>query len=136
MASLITALLCDFAQVRERVLFVASGGISRVYCPAMPAPIGVMLAVMAQVDADEMDRVHSVLVSITHPETATQIVRIDGGFQVGPGADVEPGESILVPFVADIRNVGIASYGAYDVKVAVDGGVPTLLTFWARPPPT
>ena len=40
------ATLCDFAQVREGLLFVSSAGITRVYRESFPAPIGVMLALV------------------------------------------------------------------------------------------
>ena len=39
-----TAMLSDFAQVREGLLFVSSGGITRCYREQLPAPLGVHLA--------------------------------------------------------------------------------------------
>ena len=36
MADLTSALLCDFAQVREGVLFVSSGGVSRLTTTSSP----------------------------------------------------------------------------------------------------
>ena len=44
MAHVRSAMLCDFAQVREGLLFVSSGGITRVAAPALGAPVSISVA--------------------------------------------------------------------------------------------
>lgn len=43
---LASAILCDFAQVREGLLFVSGGGITRIWRETFPAAAGVSLALV------------------------------------------------------------------------------------------
>lgn len=134
MASVSSAILCDFAQVREGLLMVASGGITRMYRPALPAPMLVMVAAIVEVEHHEIDRSHQLVLSVTQVETAETIVRMTVGLQAA-SQDLEPGESLSVPVTIDLRSVVLPAYGAFDVKVAVDGEVGRLLTCYVRTPP-
>ena len=59
-----TAMLADFAQVREGLLFVSSGGITRCYREQLPAPLGVHLAIVLELDRLEAERPHEVRVVV------------------------------------------------------------------------
>jgi hypothetical protein len=135
LASVSASLLCDFAQVREGVLFVASGGLTRAYRPEMPAAIGMMLALVIEVPADEQDQAHEIVMVIKHNDTAQEAARLVGGFQVGRPPEAFPGETIYVPQVLDLRTVGVAQYGAYDVRLSVDSHEAPWLTFYVVKPP-
>jgi hypothetical protein len=134
LASISASILCDFAQVREGLLFVASGGITRAYRPELPAPLMVMLGLLVEIPADEQGRVHEIEIVVKHNDTATDIARVVAGAQAA--GDTHPGESLMVPAVADLRMVGVAEYGSYDVRVNVDGNPGTYLTFYVldKPP--
>ena len=51
---LTTLLLCDFAQVREGLLFVSSGGISRVVQGTYPANPRLHLAMVVHLPVDSL----------------------------------------------------------------------------------
>lgn len=52
------ALLCDAATVREGLLNVLGGGVSKIVRPTMPAPLGLMLALIVDQHRTEMRREH------------------------------------------------------------------------------
>jgi hypothetical protein len=134
LALLTSAILCDFAQVREGLLFVVGGGITRMARPELPAPLNVMLALVVDVPYDQLNQVHEVVVSIKRTDTAEEVVRLVGGAQIA--GDVYPGESLYMPLVFDLRGLAVPAYGSYDVQASVDGGVGTTLTFYMidKPP--
>ena len=53
MLDLSTAVLCDFAQVRDRLLFVASGAVSRLYRRELPSPLGLMVGLVIEVPLED-----------------------------------------------------------------------------------
>lgn len=138
MARLTTALLCDFAQVREGLLFVSSGGITRLFRPpAFPVPMMVQLALVVEVQPDEMQLAHEIKVNVVHLERAESVADITLGFQLPAElpVGVQPGESLQLPHVLPLQAVGLPAYGAYDVRVVVDSELPALLTFYVLEPP-
>src|SRR5262245_19619512 len=112
-----TALLCDFAQVREGLLFVASGGITRCYRAQLPAAFGVELALVIEMDQLESKRPHELQVVILG-EDGSQYAELKAGFQVGETA-AEPHEQVAVPLPIDLRPTPVDKYGPYDIKIYV-----------------
>ncbi len=113
------ALLCDFAQVREGLLFVSSGGITRVMRPEYPAPLGVVLALVVDLDPDEHDQQHRVRVRVidAHDE-----VLWDGTAELGVGQiEAETGEHLSLPLVVDLRPVALPADGVYRLEVDANG---------------
>lgn len=134
MTSISSAILCDFAQVREGLLFVSSGALTRLYRAKLPAPLGITVAVVVEVGYEEIDRNHELIVAIKQVDTAEQIGRMTGNFKTS-SADLEPGESLYVPIIINISRARAKAYGPHDVQVAVDGDVGAQLTFYIRPTP-
>lgn len=132
------ALLCDFAQVRDNVLFVVSGGVTRFWRQELPAPMSVFLALVIEQDTVEIGRVHQLRVVVLDQD-GDQLAEVLGGFQVA-AADVEPGDTVTVPVAVDLRAVALPAYGPYDVRVFVDGQhhrtVRFRVTRRAPPPPS
>lgn len=135
LANISTSILCDFAQVRDGLLFVCSGGITRRYCAQLPAPLGVMLGLLVEIPPDEPELVHEIQIVVKSNDTAEDIHRSVTGVQAR--GDTRPGESLMVPAVADLRPIEASAYGSYDIRVIVDGDAGTLLTFYLvdKPPP-
>lgn len=128
-----TALLCDFAQVRDRVLFVVAGGVTRLWRQDVPAPMGVFLALVIEQDPVELRRAHELRVVVLGQD-GEQMAEVVGGFQVD-AAEIEPGDMVAVPAAVDLRGVGLPAYGPYDCRVYVDGQHQRTLRFrvTARP---
>jgi len=130
-AAISSALLCDYANVRDNMLTVVSGGLTRLYRPTMPGPLSMMLAIVVEVPHIELDQVHELSVKITSADTATEVARIVAGLQLDQTI-VEPGESASACLALDIRSVRLEEFGAYDVFVGVDSNLPDQLTFYVK----
>lgn len=126
------ATLCDFAQVREGLLFVSSAGITRVYRESFPAPIGVMLALVLELSPVEAMDAHKITVRVEDAD-GRQLAEMVGEVKVTLGTGHDPGELVNVPFVADFRTMKLPSEGRYQVAIQpdVDGVNPVALGFRA-----
>jgi hypothetical protein len=133
MARVTAAMLCDFAQVREGLLFVQSAGVNRMWRAQTPANLGCMLGVVFEVGPGEYDQTHTLRVTVKQVDTALAVVRIDGTARINSTAGYEPGEAAVVPLALDLRLVEVPSFGQYDVQIAVDGGDTTILSCWVKP---
>jgi hypothetical protein len=134
LARIHSAILCDFAQVREGLLFISSGGITRAFREDVPAPLGMALAIVVEIACDELELAHEINVSIKHPESAQVIAGAVGGLQVNEAA-TNPGENLYVPFVAALQGVVVPAFGAYDVHTAADGKPGPDITFYVAKRP-
>jgi len=133
MARITAAVLCDFAQVREGLLFVQSAGINRMWRPKTPAPLGFMLGLVLEIEAGEYERPHTLRATVKQVDTARVVARIDARAQLNDTSGYEPGEAAVVPLVVDLRAAEVPAFGQYDVQIAVDGGDTTILSFWVKP---
>ena len=126
------ATLCDFAQVREGLLFVSSAGITRVYRESFPAPIGVMLALVLELSPVEAMDAHKITVRVEDAD-GRQLAEMVGEVKVTLGTGHDPGELVNVPFVADFRTMQLPSEGRYQVAIQpdADGVNPVALGFRA-----
>ena len=122
-----TAILCDFAQVRERLLFVISGCVTRVWRDKLPATLSMDLALVIELDQIEMTRPHEIEVYIMG-EDGARVAQTKAGFQV-QGQGLAPAETVQMPLVVNLRNVRVEQFGSYDAKVYFDGQHRRTLSF-------
>ncbi len=117
------------------MLFVSSGGVARVWCPELPRPLAIFLALVIAVEPDELDQVHEVRVSVSHEGGATPLAQIVLGFQPQPNPILHPGEAQIVSLALPLGPIAIQELGPHDVRVSVDSGTPRILTLYAEKPP-
>jgi hypothetical protein len=136
--SVVSAILCDYAQVREGLLFVSSGGITRLLRQTVPAQLGALyLAVLIEVPPDALDLKHEVSARIRSVYGGQEIVSVSAALNPPsrPGASYEQGESAVIPLALPLPgHAELPEYGPYDVTVSVDGEPPARLTFYLREP--
>ena len=114
-----TAVLADFVQVREGLLFVASGAITRLWRSHYPAPMHVMLAVVVELDWGDRSTPHE-LHLVVLDEDGHQIAELRAQFQVNSeGEDL--GERISTPLAVDLRAAELPRPGRYEVRIHLDG---------------
>lgn len=111
------AMLCDFAQVRNSLLFVSSGGISQLRRPAFPAPIGVMLALAVEVSELESKTPFHVQVRVEN-EDGVRVTELTGQLQIGL-TDMDPGETRQIPLALDLRPLPLPSPGRYMIRITI-----------------
>jgi len=123
-------LLCDFAQVREGLLTVVSGGVTRVGLARFPAPAPLYLAIMLYLPPDGVDRDHAVRVRFKYPDTAEKFA--EANVNVSPRAtDEHRAEGISFPVPLDLSGVTLPRPGMIDIQVEVDDELQGELTLHA-----
>jgi len=132
MARLTTLLVCDHAQVRENLLMVLSGGITRLHVPVVPATVHFTVAVVVEVGFFELEEPHEVRMTVIDPETAGPIAEpFVANLPPDPLAAerVHAGEPVLVPLTVGVT-LGVERGGQYDVRITVDDGPAHIQSIW------
>lgn len=124
-------MLCDFAQVREGLLFVASGGITRVAAPGLGAPVSISVAGELEVLPNESSTTHEVTFKVVVVDTSTVVweAALAISTRSDPGG-LFPGESLHVPFALPVGPFPATTFGPHDLKVSIDSSETQLLTFY------
>jgi len=135
-SSIQTLILCDFAQVRDGLLFVSSGGITRVYRDEFPAPFGCFVAGILQVGPAELDRVIEIRLVVAQTSDATQVAEAVGAFSCGAEDSRLLGETPMLPFVIPLVGLALPAPGQYDIRASANGETGQLITFYVLEPPT
>jgi hypothetical protein len=119
-----TILLADYASVREGLLHVLGGGITRLARDPLPGRLDAALALMLRADdLEDLQAAHHMEVSITEaatdeasPPIAKAVIEF-GGVR-GP---VIPGPNLQLPLVVPIQAVPMPRPGFYSITVSLDG---------------
>lgn len=83
-AQLKALVLCDFAQVREGLLFVQSGGLTRLAALTFPAKFVCHLACLVYLPPDEAATAHEMVMKIKAASTATLIATVKAVLRESP----------------------------------------------------
>ncbi len=131
MAHVRSAILCDFAQVREGLLFVSSGGITRIAVPAIGSSVTFSAAGELEVLAHEAGATHEVSFKVVAVGTSTVVweAALSISTNAAPGG-LFPGESLHVPFAFPVGPFPTIEFGLHDLKVSIDNAETELLTFY------
>ena len=126
------ALLCDAATVREGLLHVLGGGVTRVNSPQFPAPMNTALALEISVHPTEGGNDHQLQI-LVQTEDGSRIAELGAAFNVSadPSGDTQPGEQFNVPLVVPLQMVGLPVAGGYSVEILIDGTHRRSIAFWA-----
>ncbi|CAN5617438.1 hypothetical protein BH10ACT2_BH10ACT2_09320 [soil metagenome] len=127
---LTTLLLSDYAQVRDRLLFVSSGGISRVVQSTFPAHPRIHLAMVVHLPVNTLGSPHRVVIKLKYPDHAAVIAQIEVKINLDQIAGANPGEGVNVPQALDLAPIVFPHPGQVDVQVAIDDEPAGDLTFW------
>jgi hypothetical protein len=131
---LTTALLCDHASVREGLLFVVGGGITRIRRASYPSHLGIGLAAVLELDPFEAERDHRFQLVIVG-EDGDEVGRVEADIRVGTSEAVKPGENVQVPLAVDMYTTRLPESGAFELRLYVDGEHRRTLQFWAETTP-
>jgi hypothetical protein len=122
-------ILADHVTVREGLLHVLGGGITRVIRDPLPGPLGVMLALMLQPDDfEDLLKPHDIEVVIKHAGTdgedsvAKAVMTLRTG---APASGPLPSVAVAVPLQA----VPVSKAGTHHVTVSLDGEQAAVIEF-------
>ena len=113
------ALLCDYATVREGLLHVLGGGITRINRPAFPAPFGCSIALRIVIHRTEADRPHKLRV-ILQDNDGKRLAQVDAGFGVGNPEAAEPGEDVAAALPIPMQAIMIPHAGSFSIELLID----------------
>jgi len=114
-----TALLCDSVTVREGLLHILGGGITRINRPTFPAPLGAALALRVMVHPTEANRTHELTAYLLDQDGAQLAeVRIEFGLNDPSVLDVGEEASLALPI--GLHNVAIPGEGSYSFELLID----------------
>ncbi len=123
------ALLCDAATVREGLLHLLGGAVTRIWRTGLPATLNVDLALVIALEEGQLDIPHQVELTIANADGI--IGQAMGAFQAPRPPKLELDETLLVPSVLSLRHVSTNAYGRHTIDVSLDGGaVETEVAFW------
>lgn len=128
-----SVIVCDAATVREGLLHVLGGGITRLWRTELPAPLGVALAVTIEMEREVEHLPHEIRVEILGPEDQ-RVGDAVAGIQYGGGARLEPGECHLLAIAIPLQNIGISAYGRHRLIVRVDDDDEREIGVWVLHP--
>ena len=120
MARITSALLCDAATVREGLVHILGGGITRLNRPEYPSPMMTALALAVVLSPLEAGHPHEV-VAVVQTEDGEAIVQANGQLQPGePSPLLEPGESVAIQLAIPLHQVVLPAAGGYSIEISVD----------------
>lgn len=131
MAQIRSAILCDFAQVREGLLFVSSGGITRIGAPQEGAPVQFSVACNLEVLPFEVGEAHNVVFKVVSAETSKVIW--EATLTINTATNPEglfPGENLNIPIAFRVGPFPVQQFGPHDLRVTIDNYETELLTFY------
>lgn len=122
-------MLADHATVREGLLHVLGGGITRLFRDPLPAPMGVVVAIMLQpADFADLATQHRLEVIITRASdegdtaVAKAVMTLDA---TGPDAGPLP----AIPVVVPLQGVPITATGVHKIMIDLDGEAAEVIEF-------
>lgn len=131
---LTTLLLCDFANIREGMLNIISGGITRIgVTNGFPTGIDATIAMSVYVHPHRVGQVHSGRLIMRYPDTIEEIARIE--FQFEGDAELNPGEGLNFHFALPLQTIAAPRAGQIDISVTIDDSPAGLVSFWMQDAP-
>lgn len=129
----VKAILCDSATVRDGLLHLLGGGITRLWRPTFPAQFSGALALIIHAHPTEVGMEHKLQILIRAADGET-VLEAGGGFTVNRGDDSEPGEITALPLVVGFNAppLTIPREGSYSIDVLVDQQHQDSLSFLAK----
>lgn len=129
-ARLDALILCDFAQIREGLLFVQSGGLTRLVTRTTPASFGCHVAAMVYMPPHEVVEAHHIVMKVKSADAAIVVATINVELHEVPRpTGLLPGEGRQVPVVVPMHKVVFPAAGRYDLQVDLDHELAGDLTF-------
>ena len=114
------ALIADHADIAAGKLYLAGGGWDQTYAQSIPARVQMGIAVGVRVGWDETNTQIPVQV-IIEDDDANQMVRVDGGVQVGRPAGLPAGAAQLAQVAMNLP-VALPAFGGYRLRVTAGSG--------------
>lgn len=125
------ALLCDAVTVREGLLHILGGGVTRTHRQSFPAPLSAALAFHVTVDRSEADMQHTLDARLIG-ESGEEVGVAHVDFTAQPSGRELPDEALSVSIPVPLYTIPLPKPGPYRFEVAINGEHLTSLHFVAE----
>jgi len=103
------------------LLFVQSGGLTRLAAPSFPASFSCYVAAMVHLGPDVAVDAHKMVMKVKAADTATLVATVKVDLHENPlPRGLAPGEGRQVPIVVPVNKVTFPGPGQYDLQVDID----------------
>lgn len=130
----VAALLCNYAEVQNNLLYISGAGIDRAFVPAGsqgPFVSNLSLAIQVIVPWTQTNQEHDLLVDLVDedshpvlvPQGGDQTAPVQAGlrFTVGRPPGLEIGEDQRMSFAVNMPGLPLPSLGVYVFQISIDG---------------
>jgi hypothetical protein len=114
------ALLCDSVTIREGLLHILGGGITRANRDNFPAPLNLALALRIMVHPTEADHTHELKVLLL-AQDGVRVAELGIEFGISDPAVLEPTEEASLPLALSLHTVLLPHEGPYSFELLIDG---------------
>lgn len=113
------AMLANYAEVREGLVFVTGGGIDTVQTAQLPATLNATILVRLLVHRTEANKPHSIELQINDEDGAT-VAKVQAGVMVPLRPDMPVGWDIPSMVALNIHGLQLAREGRYAIEISAD----------------
>ena len=113
------AMLANYAEVRDGLVFVTGGGIDTIQTPKLPAVLNATILVRLLLHRTEANKQHSLDLEITD-EDGTTVAKVQAGVTVPVFQDVPVGWDIPSMVALNIHGLQLAKEGRYAIEISAD----------------
>ena len=128
-AQLKALILCDFAETRENLLFIQSGGLTRLASSVFPARFSCYIGAIVYMPPDEVEAAHEMVLRVKSTADAAVIATVNVEMHQQHVTGLAPGEGRLLPIAVPLNAVVFPEPGEYDVQADLDGELAGDLSF-------
>ena len=114
------ALLCDAATVREGLLHVLGGGVTRATRDSFPAPLAMTLALRVMIHPTEAAKAHE-LTMILLAQDGERVVELSVEFGLNDPESIPTGEEASLPLPIPMPDLPLPHAGSYSFELLIDG---------------
>jgi hypothetical protein len=114
----IDAILCDAVTVRERLMHLLGGGVTKMMPTAYPAPFAADLALLIAAPVNEVGGQHALVVELAL-RGGEAFFTATLAFGVNPSDS--PDDTISLSIAIPLKRATISGPGVYEVSIFVDG---------------
>jgi hypothetical protein len=114
------ALLCDSVTIREGLLHVLGGGITRANREDFPAPLNLALALRIMVHPTEAEHTHELAVLLL-AQDGERLAELGIQFGINDPSLLEPSEEASLPLALSLMRQRDCVQGPYSFELLIDG---------------
>lgn len=126
----------DHAEAVNGKVHIVGGAWNRLFFPTFPQVLAhLALVAVVEVPFSEYLAEHTVTITMVDATEAPQKLKVEGKFRVGASADMNYGDSTVMPLAIPVNNLLVEHTGDFFFVLAIDGEEVTRFGFKAMQVP-